>query len=196
MAFAPGQVFNFRAKYATETDFYFTLNDPGSSNGDLFNGTAPVGADSTISKDGGAEAATTNAASQITGSGFIYKLTLTAAEMTASRIMVAIRDATATEIFGPVTLLIETFGEHALGSSAVFGKNPFDISPSAENTSVPSQTLSWGKQIQSILARFYNRATQTGPTGNQIVYRNDDATALATMAVTDDGSTQTKGKAT
>jgi hypothetical protein len=106
MAFAPGQVFYYTGKYGVQTDFYFSSNDPASTLGDLYNGTAWASGDATISKDGGAETGTTNTPAQITASGFIHKLTLSTTEMSASRILVTIRDQTASEVFGPVTLIV------------------------------------------------------------------------------------------
>jgi hypothetical protein len=195
MAYAPGQVFHHKATYGVQQDFYFTLNDPGSTLGDLYNGTGGPFAigDATISKDGGVDANCANAPAQIAASGFNYRITLTAAELSASRVMVAIRDATASEVFGPATLVIETYGTVTLGSGGVSGGNPWDMVPTGENTSTPTSLLSYGKQIQSLLQRFFGRVTQNS--SSQIVYRTDDATALGTMPVSDDGTTQTKGKA-
>jgi hypothetical protein len=192
MAYAPGQVIHAKAAYGVQTDLYFTLLDPASANGDLYSGTDLVAGDATITKDGGAVVSTTNTPAQITAAGFLYKLTLTAAELTASRVAVALRDQTATEVFGPVTLIIEIFGSLVLGQNGSYG-DVWGIAPSAENTTVPSQTMTYGKMVQSLLARFFSRATQDG--SNQKVYRADDSTVLTTMAVADDGTTQTKGKA-
>lgn len=92
------------AKYGVQTTFYFGMED-GTSSTDAYTGTDVVAADSTLSKDGGASAATTNAVTT-TRSPF-FSLTLTAAEMQATDILVRINDASAA-VFKDVFLWIKT----------------------------------------------------------------------------------------
>lgn len=103
------QLVQYDAKYGAETTFYFTFENPADAD-DLFTGDATnfAAGDVKLSKDGGAAANTTNLPVQITASQPLYSLTLTAAEMQAEKAIVSLRDATATEVFGPVTLVIDT----------------------------------------------------------------------------------------
>ena len=52
---------------------------------------------------------------------------------------------------------------------------------------------SLGAMIWHLFSRFYNRVTQTSTT--QTVYESDSTTVLGSMTTSDDGTTQTKGKA-
>lgn len=240
---AGGQTFTYYGQYGVQTTFMFTSNDPASGVFDLYNGTAWAAGDATISKDGGAVAATTNTPAQITASGYIHSLTLTAAEMQANVICVAIRDATATEVYGPVTLIIYNvltlgqlvvdasqlsnqpalklrgvgsgagldalggasgsgikgvgqgsfYGLEVGGASSSFYTNLLKGTPASELVVAPTDLLTYEQMFQAVVKRFYNLVTQDG--SNQKVYRNDSATVLTTMPVSDDGTTQTKGKA-
>lgn len=98
-------VYSFFAKYGTQTTFYFGLEDITDAEAP-FTGTAPLTADIWVSKDGGAAAAATNAAAAISN-GF-YSWTATATEMQATRLAVSIYDATASAIFKPVFISINT----------------------------------------------------------------------------------------
>jgi hypothetical protein len=244
MAFtAAGQTFTMFGQYGVQTTFYFTSQDPAGTNADLYNGTAWASGDATISKDGGAVANTTNTPAQVTASGFIHSITLTAAEMQANVVIVAIRDATASEVFGPITLLIynvltlgqlvldasqltnqpglkatgvgsgagiqatggtsgagvkatgagSAYGLEVAGASTAFYTNLLKGVPASENVTVPTDIVTYEQQLQALVKRFYNLVTQDS--SNQKVYRNDAATVFATMPVSDDGTTQSKGKA-
>src|SRR5688572_27769535 len=102
------QFFDFGV-YGVESTVVFSLENPADAD-DLFTGDATnfAAGDVKISKDGGAAANTTNLPVQITASQPAYSLTLTATEMQGGRIVVTIRDATATEVYGPATLCIYT----------------------------------------------------------------------------------------
>ncbi|HXG36514.1 MAG TPA: hypothetical protein VNL15_06070 [Dehalococcoidia bacterium] len=98
-----------------QTDFYFPLIAWGDAEGDYTTAATFAAGDVKISKDGGAQANTTNLPSHI-GSG-VYKLTLTATEMQAAKIFVTLIDA-ATKVWADQTILIATYGnasaEHAV----------------------------------------------------------------------------------
>lgn len=66
-----------------------------------------VAGDVTISKDGGAEA---NIANLPVDEGQGYRIILTAAELTASRVRIAIVDQSATKVWLDITIVIETYG--------------------------------------------------------------------------------------
>lgn len=53
---------------------------------------------------------------------------------------------------------------------------------------------SLGAMLWHLFARFYHKVTQTAT--DQIAYKSDGATPLGSMTTSDDGTTQTKGKAT
>lgn len=97
-----------------------------------------------------------------------------------------------------------THGIYASGSSHGIQGSP-DIYPVTLGTSVwaevtgtePSAGPTWGTstygQFMSMLvARFYNKVTQTATT--QSIYKTGGVTVMATGTVTDDGVTQTKGE--
>lgn len=98
-------IYKYWATYGTQTDFYFATQDVTDTD-DLYAGTAWAASDASVSKDGGAEAASTNTPARITA--FMHKITLTATEMQASRIFVVIRDQTEPEVYEPVAILITT----------------------------------------------------------------------------------------
>lgn len=93
------------AKYGIEQTFYFPLVDRGTQD---FEST-PVSfasGDTQIIKDGGTAANTSNNPAH-EGNG-IYSLTLTAAEMSATRIVISIIDQTATKLWEDQALVIST----------------------------------------------------------------------------------------
>jgi hypothetical protein len=61
-----------------------------------------------------------------------------------------------------------------------------------EPTNLADKTF--GAMVYHLYSRFYNVVTQTATA--QVVNKEDSVTALATMVTSDDGTTQTKGKAT
>ena len=85
-------------KRAASFDLYFTIRD---ADGDPVSGAA--GLDSEVAKDGGAFTDCTNEAAEIGSSG-VYKLTLTASEMTADAV-VAITKTTTTDAKTAVSVL-------------------------------------------------------------------------------------------
>lgn len=93
------------AKYGTATTFMFALEDITDAEAP-FTGVAPLTADIWISKDGGAAANATNAFTAV--SNGIYTWALTATEAQATRLLVNVYDATASAIFKPISILIQT----------------------------------------------------------------------------------------
>lgn len=61
----------------------------------------------------------------------------------------------------------------------------------SEPTNLSDKTM--GGLLYHAFSRFFHKVTQTS--SSQIVYKDDGTTALGTMAVSDDGTTQTKGEA-
>ena len=93
------------AKYATQTTFYFSLEDVSDAEAP-FTGTAPLTADIWLFKDGGAAAAATNAFTAI--SNGLYSWVATATELTCTQLNVNVYDATASAIFKPLSITIRT----------------------------------------------------------------------------------------
>lgn len=93
------------AKYGVQTTFYLSFEDITDAEAP-FTGTAPLAADIWLSKDGGAPANATNAMTAI-GNG-VYSWVATATEMQATRLAVSVYDATASAIFKPAYLVINT----------------------------------------------------------------------------------------
>lgn len=104
-AFAGSIISRVYAFYGAQTTFYFTFEDISDAEAP-FTGTAPVAADIWVSKNGGAPANATNAMTAV-GNG-IYSWVATASEMQAATVVVSVYDATASAIFKPAALLIET----------------------------------------------------------------------------------------
>ena len=104
-------------KYGVQTDIYFPLIKAGSNDFALSADYTPAAGDTKISKDGGAAANTTNNPTAVAmGNGAMWKLTLTATEMQAAKIMIVVSDA-ATKAVEDQMLLVTTYGnasaEHA-----------------------------------------------------------------------------------
>lgn len=81
----------------------------------------------------------------------------------------------------------------AAGSGGVLC-NLFDTVLTAEPTTAFASTDTYGKSIARLMRRFYNKVTQTVSLQKQ--YKDDSTTVVDTMAVSDDATTQTKGKST
>lgn len=125
---------------------------------------------STVSKDGGAFAATTNTVSEITGSG-VYLLDLTATEMTADTVVLKV---TSTSTGAVVVILVW---------------QPVSIT---EPTTVPAWPMSVEAALGWLAALARNKTTQTATT---TTLRNDtDSANISTSTITDDGTTYTRGE--
>ncbi len=96
-------------KYGTATTIDFPLVQPAGVDFEV-SATFATG-DCKISKNGGAAANTTNLP---VDSGLFYSLTLTAAEMTASRVMITLIDS-ATKVWLDEAIIIETYGDASAG---------------------------------------------------------------------------------
>lgn len=205
-------------KYGTQTVFYFTLEDVSITDAP-FVGTAPVTGDIWLVKDGGTPANATNAC-VAEGNG-VYSWTATATEMQANVLAVSIYDATATEIFKPVFLHIQTrmalgtldidatqvgsntdaltltgvgtgVGLKLAGASAAYYTNLFSQLEGTEPSSAPADNATFGAIFQFIKRRFLNKRTQTSTTFTQ--YKDDSLTTCFNATVSDDGTTQAVGK--
>lgn len=97
-------------KYGVTGDIYFPLIDFGATDFEDTPVTFAAG-DVSISKDGGSLANTTNLPTHIGGG--LYKLVLTATELTAKLVQILIRDVTATKLWEDQAVLIATFGNAA-----------------------------------------------------------------------------------
>lgn len=208
----------FYAKYGVQTTFYLTLEDITDAEAP-FTGVAPLVTDIWLSKDGGAAAAATNAFTAISN-GF-YSWVATATEMQATRLTVSVYDATASAIFKPITIHIVTklqvgqidadasalsnthgiictgvgtgVGLKTVGATTALTHNLFDIVEAAEPSAALSSLDSFWNIVKWMKRRFNNKSTVNG--SSLIVYKDDSTTTLSTQAVSDDGTTDTVGKA-
>lgn len=208
----------FYAKYGTQTTFYLTLEDITDAEAP-FTGTAPLTADIWLSKDGGAAANATNAFTAISN-GF-YSWVATATEMQATRLTVSVYDATASAIFKPITIHIVTklqvgqldcdasalsnthgitctgigtgYGFKTNGATTSLQHNLFTQNEGTEPSAALSSTATFGEILQWLKRRFNNKTTVSG--SSLIVYKDNSSTTLSTQAVSDDGTTDTIGKA-
>lgn len=99
-----------REKYGVQVDVYFPMIKRAVVDFAVSADWTPASGDTKISKDGGATATTTNQPSAIAmGNTAYWKLTLSATEMQAARIVVTIADS-ATKAVEDQMILIHTFG--------------------------------------------------------------------------------------
>tara|TARA_Y100000310_G_C20697483_1_gene826728 strand:+ start:866 stop:1720 length:855 start_codon:yes stop_codon:yes gene_type:complete len=113
-------------KYGVATTIYFPLIEGGQTN---YLQTAPtfVAADVDISKDGSSFGTTSNLPSHL-GNG-VYKLDLTATEITGKIILVTVVDNTATQVWEDQTIIVETYGN-------VNAMHPFDLGSTAPDVNI------------------------------------------------------------
>lgn len=85
-------------------------------------------------------------------------------------------------------------GSGFFGVAGATGKiaNFADTAEGAEPTTAVPNNATIAQIQQYLKRRFFNKVTQTITT--QTVYKDDNSTVLTTMPVSDDGTTQTKGK--
>ena len=206
------------AKYGVQTVFYLALEDVTTTDAP-FIGVAPLVGDIWLSKDGGAAAAATNAFVAV--SNGIYSWTATATELQCTRLAVSVYDATASEIFKPIFFTVLTkiqvgqldcdasalsnthgitctgigtgFGFKAVGATTALQHNLFTQSEGTEPAAALSSTATFAEILQWLKRRFNNKATVSG--SSLIVYKDNSSTVLSTQAVSDDGTTDTVGKA-
>lgn len=211
-------VYNFHAKYGTQTTFYFALEDVSDAEAP-FTGVAPLAADIFLVKDGGAAANATNAAAD-EGNG-VFSLVLTAAEMQATVISVSIYDQTASAIFLPVYFNVVTrlylgqfdidatqiggntdalkatgvgtgVGLYTSGASAAYYTNLFSQLEGTEPSSAPADNATVMAMLQFLKRRWNNKRTQSSTTFT--MYKDDSTTTAWTATVSDDGTTGTVAK--
>ena len=135
--------------------------------------------------------------------------------------MSPLNDATASAIFKPITIHIVTklqmgqldadasalsnthgiictgvgtgVGLRAVGATTALSHNLFDIVEAAEPSAALSSLDSFWNIIKWLKRRLNNKSTVSG--SSLIVYKDDSTTTLSTQAVSDDGTTDTVGKA-
>lgn len=85
-------------------------------------------------------------------------------------------------------------GSGIFGVAGATGKiaNLLDTLEGSEPTTAVPNNSTFAQIMQYHKRRFFNKVTQTITT--QTVFKDDSATTLTTMPVSDDGTTQTKGK--
>ena len=105
-------------KFATATSIVFPLLDGGATEDFEDSPVTFASGDTLIMKDEGAFTSTTNQTAH-EGQG-IYSLALTSAELSAARIVVTVRDLTATEAWADQGINIETYGNAS-------AQHPFDL---------------------------------------------------------------------
>lgn len=213
-------------KYGVALDIYFALPSPAATSSDRFitssiAGTPIVAGDVQISIDGGAVANTTNLPSQVTAAKAVYKLTLTAAEMTGTNITVLLVDQNG-PAWRDTIITVETklfLGQLDVDATAIGGNNSgisakgvgtgkgfnvahntdnslltniFDNLEGTEPTAAIPSNATFKQVFQFLKRRFFNLVTQTASV--QTMYRDDSVTSLTTMGCSNDGTTQSKGK--
>ena len=196
--------------YNTQTDIYFPLIKAGANDFAVSADYTPATGDVQISKDGGTAANSSNLPTAVTmGNSAMWKLTLTATEMQAGKVMVTVSDS-ATKAVEDQMILIETYGnasaEHAFDLDAAEvtvgtsnDKTGYALSATGLDSVVisePSGVFAWGGTLRELLgwlgALSRNKITQTSTT--QTLRNDADAANISTAAVSDDGSTFTRSE--
>lgn len=130
-------------KYGVQTDIYFPLIKRAVIDFAVSADYTYAAGDIKISKDGGAAANSTNSPSAITmGNTAIWKLTLTATEMQAAKIVLTLADS-ATKVVEDQAILIVTYGNAS-------AEHEFDLDNAAPNVTVTA--MSAGVITASVIA--------------------------------------------
>jgi hypothetical protein len=218
------QVLQFFALHGNATTIYFTV--PGATDGLLLTGAVPWGAaDCLISKDGGNLAQTTNQPTLVNdASDLIYAWSLTAAELTALKVVLILKDVAGGPLWTDTTIYISTelmlgriycdattignnasgiqargvgtgFGLRLEGDTDLYETNLFDQLEGTEPAAGgPADNASFAAILQFLKRRKGNRITQTSTAQTQ--YKDDGVTISWTRTVSDDGATFTITKVT
>lgn len=138
-------------KYNTQEDFYFPMVKRGAVDFAVSGDWTPATGDVKISKDGGTAADTTNLPTAVTmGNTAMWKLTLTATELSAKKILITVADA-ATKAVEDQMLIIHTYGNAS-------AQHPFDL-----GTALSSQTVGTVTNVSDKTG--YTAATVSDKTG-------------------------------
>jgi len=157
-------------KYGVEATINFALYDTDGAS--LQVAAVHAAGDSIIMKDEGAPGSTTNA---FTDEGSVYSLVLTAAEMTAARIVVYVVDQTSPKAWLDQVLIIETYG-HASA------QHEFDL-----DAGIVEGTITFKQALQICIAALSGEATGGGTA--TITFRDTtDATDRLVMTVDSSGN--------
>lgn len=207
-------------KYGQARIVVFTTQDVTDTD-DVYVGNAWAAGDARISKDAAAEAAATNTPARITTTH--HSIAFTAAEMQCTELVCVIRDQTEPEVFEPVIITVITrlnlgqvsvdmvglagnanaieasgvgTGHGFSGTAGASGKitNFFDTLEGAEPTGAIAANSTFAAILQHTKRRLFNKVTCTSSV--LTMYKDDNSTSLATMAVSDDGTTASKGRQT
>jgi hypothetical protein len=193
-----------------------TVGIPTSTNANLYTGALGAG-DVKVSLDGGAEANINTLPTQVGATG-IWAFILSAAELVAAVTTIHVKKAGTT---AEIVITVETtlaVGRLRVNSTGVGGNtdaatltaigtglplnlvpgtgrhtNIFDTSMVAEMSAPPPTVPTIQVGIQAVYQRMAFLVTQTVST--QTWYKADSVTPLTSIAVADDGTTQSKGKA-
>lgn len=161
-------IFEYEAQYGVQDTFDFMLPSPAATSSDRFVTTAPgtlfQAADVKVIKDGGASANSTNAPTQPNASQPLYRIVLTATELTAEKIVIQIVDAVGTA-FRDAMIFIRTkqrIGQILVNASQIGGSAPaVSYQPSAGGFSLDLQD-SAGTNVGSMRGFVTGLATRTG----------------------------------
>jgi hypothetical protein len=140
----------------------------------------PAAGDVKISKDGGAAANVTNLPTAITmGNTAVWDFSLTSGEMTAAQVIITISDS-ATKAVEDDAFVIETFGE---------GNGIMDLRKIGDALLKRDMSAVTGESARSPLNAFRAlRNKHAIASGTMTVYKEDDATAAWTAAITADAA--------
>lgn len=206
-------------KYGVARTVVFTAQDVTDVD-DVYVGNAWAAGDARVSKDGGAEAASTNTPARITTTH--HSIAFTAAEMQCSELVCVIRDQTEPEVFEPIIITVinrMNLGQLSIdatqiggnanaveatgvgtghgfsGTAGASGKicNFFDTLEGSEPAGAIAANATFAAILQHLKRRHFNRVTSTSAL--LTMYKDDNTTALCTMAISDDGTTASKGRA-
>lgn len=206
-------------KYGVARTVVFATQDVTDVD-DVYQGIAWAAGDARISKDGAAEAASTNTPARITTTH--HSIAFTAAEMQCTELVCVIRDQTEPEVFEPILITVinrMNLGQLSIdatqiggnanaveatgvgtghgfsGTAGASGKicNFFDTLEGSEPATAIAANATFAAILQHAKRRLFNRNTSTSAL--LTIYKDDNTTPLCTMVVGDDGTTASKARA-
>lgn len=169
-------------EYGVATTINFPLLDYDSGDAEL--SASFAAGDTKIKKDEGASANTgSNPAHEGEGT---YSLALTAAEMTAKRIIITCQDQTATKVWQDQTIIIETINHASAQIPNVWSdlQEWLGVAPLALNNQLVNSNLT-RIGSNSIAPNVLLRRLGQVPAENSVLYDDNIASATATSVTTD-----------
>lgn len=199
-------MYHYKTKYGIQATFYFELKDYGTT--DLITGATFQAGDAQITKDGGALNPTDN--NPVSVGGGLYKIILTATELTCAKPCVVIKDQTTGKVYDDTSIFIDTYGnasaahEFDLDSAGVqlSTQGKADVNAEAKDViytdtitelsaGAPATTPTVSTAIMLLYMALRNERIVTADT---VIVKNNAGTAVCQGTVTKAGAQITLSK--